>query len=252
MRVLLQIEYDGTNYHGWQLQKNGASVQQTLQDCLQSILCRPITLVASGRTDSGVHAKNQYAHFDYNGNFDIKKLPYALQGSLPNDISVKNAWIVSDDFHARYGVKFKTYHYCLYVGSAIQPLKDRYCVYLKNRPNLHLMKKASKYLVGTHDFSSFCVPRKIENENNTRTIKFLKICQKHDCITFKVCGNGFLHNMVRIIAGTLLDVGFGKIPPKQIKTILEQKDRTKAGKTAPAKGLVLYNVDYGVKFGSQK
>ncbi len=248
MRVLLQIEYDGTNYHGWQLQKNGVSVQQTLQECLQGILCQPITLVASGRTDSGVHAKNQYAHFDYDGKFDVKKLPYALQGSLPNDISVKNAWVVSDDFHARYSVKFKTYHYCLYVGDSIQPLKERYRVYLKHKPNLQLMKKASKYLVGIHDFSSFCVPRKIENENNTRTIKNIKICKKNECITLKICGNGFLHNMVRIIAGTLLDVGFGKISPKQIKTILEQKDRTKAGKTAPAKGLVLYNVDYGIRF----
>jgi tRNA pseudouridine38-40 synthase len=156
MRVLLQIEYDGTNYHGWQSQKNGNSVQQTLQECLQGILCQPITLVASGRTDSGVHAKNQYAHFDYDGKFDVKKLPYALQGSLSNDISVKNAWIVSDNLHARYSVKSKTYHYYLYAEGPIQPLKERYCVYIKKEPNLHLIKRALKYLIGTHHGKNNC------------------------------------------------------------------------------------------------
>lgn len=248
MRVLLQIEYKGTNYCGWQIQKNGLSVQQVLQSLLQDILNQKINLIASGRTDSGVHAKNQYAHFDYQGSFDMQKLPYALQGYLPKDISVKNAWVVDDDFHARYSVKSKTYHYQLYVSEVSLPLYEDYYVLLKQMPNLNLMKRAVKYLIGKHDFTSFCTSRKIDGENNTRTINFIKICKQKNMLTIKINGDGFLHNMVRIIVGTLLDVGFGKIEPSKVKDILEMKNRIYAGKTAPAKGLLLYDVQYNKKF----
>lgn len=248
MRVLLQIEYNGKNYCGWQIQKNGNSIQQTIQDCLQKILNQPIVLYSSGRTDSGVHAKNQYAHFDCKEGFDIKKLPYALQGSLPNDISVKNTWVVDDDFHARYSALYKTYTYQLYVSPVNLPLFNDFFVNLKKMPDIKLMKKAAKYLVGSHDFTSFCIPRKLDVEDNIRTIKWIKIKKQKNFLFINVCGTGFLHNMVRIIVGTLIDVGIKKVKPEDVEQIINAKDRTKAGKTFPAKGLVLCDVEYNRKF----
>lgn len=246
MRVLIEIEYKGTNYCGWQIQPKALSIQQILQDNISLICNQQIKLVASGRTDSGVHAKSQYAHFDYDGNFDVKRLPFALQNKLPNDISIKNAWIVRENFHARYSVMSKTYYYRLFISNTISPLKEDYYLRTKDDLDIEKMQKACKKFVGTHDFSAFCLSRKIENENNVRTINLCLLEQNENELIFKICGNGFLHNMVRIIVGTLLEIGTGRKKLDDIERIFQNKDRTKAGKTVSAKGLMLMQVDYGL------
>ena len=208
-----------------------------------------ISIVGSGRTDSGVHALSQSAHFETscekfltNKKFDEKKLVNALNANLPLDINILSAKKVKDSFHARFDVKEKTYVYHLQVGN--NPLLSGLAGSVKKMPNLSLMKEASKFLVGEHNFKSFACAR-TEVENFVRTIYSIKISAptKNEFI-FELRGNGFLYNMVRIIVGTLVDVGTGKILPEEIKTILEAKDRTKAGKTAPAEGLYLKAVKY--------
>ena len=245
MKVLIEIEYKGTNYCGWQIQKNGISVQQVLQQALSLFFKQEIVLFASGRTDAGVHAKSQFAHFEIDKNFDVTKLPLAISSLLPNDVSVKNAIQVSDNFHARYSVKSKTYYYRMYLSKTKEPLKDDFSLQVKEALNIKAMKKACKYFVGEHNFKAFCIPRKIENENFVRKIITCDLEHKGNDIVFKICGEGFLHNMVRIIVGTLLLVGQEKIKPCEIKNIILSLDRSKAGKTVSPKGLTLQKVNYG-------
>ena len=245
MKVLIEISYKGTNYCGWQAQKNGISVQEILQKALSIFFKQNIILYASGRTDAGVHARSQFAHFNLDKQFDVSKIPVAIQNLLPNDISVTNAVMVDDDFHARYAVVCKTYYYRWYISSVRQPLKDEFMSQLKKELDFNEMKKACKYFVGRHNFKAFCIPRKLEDENFEREIFNCDLKQNNDEVTLEITGTGFLHNMVRIIAGTLIEVGKGKIKPEDIQSIMISQDRAKAGKTLEAKGLMLYDVSYG-------
>ena len=253
MKILLTISYKGTNFVGWQKQPKGRSVQGEIESALSFLLCEKIDIVGSGRTDAGVHALGQTAHFSSsseklfknfvaNKKFNAEKFVSALNANLPLDINISSAKKVKNNFHARYDAKQKTYMYVLGVGN--NPVFSGLCGTIKKEPNLSLMKQASSYLLGEHNFKSFACA-KTEVTDFVRTIYSIKISKKNtNQFVFEICGNGFLYNMVRIIVGTLVDVGLGKILPEEIKTILEAKDRTKAGKTAAAEGLYLKAVKY--------
>ena len=249
MKVLLTIQYKGTNYVGWQKQHNGTSVQETIENALSFLCEENVKISGSGRTDAGVHALGQTAHFETssqkfltNKKLDSKKLVNALNANLPSDINISSAKEVGENFHARFDAKQKTYEYHLVVGK--NPIKEGLAGFVKNFPNISLMKEASKFLIGEHNFKSFS-SAKTEVTDFVRTIYSIKIyMQEKNEIVFEISGNGFLYNMVRIIVGTLVDVGIGKILPEDIKEILNSEDRTKAGKTAPAEGLYLKAVKY--------
>lgn len=252
MRILLTISYNGKNYVGWQKQKNGKSVQETIENALSFLLGQNIEICGSGRTDAKVHALAQTASFDatserFQKNFcnknclNSKKLIAALNANLPFDIKVTGAKKVSPLFHARFNVKQKTYLYRLSWEET--PFNQGYVGIVKEKPNVKEIEKAARFLIGEHDFSSFC-SAKAETKDFVRTIFKIKLTKKHNELDFEICGNGFLYNMVRIIVGTLYEVGTGKQTAESICEILDAKDRTKAGKTAPAEGLYLKGVKY--------
>ena len=257
MKILLTIAYNGKNYVGWQKQKKGISIQEKIEQVLTMLFDEKIDLCGSGRTDAGVHALAQTASFDvtsqkFLNNFTLqsknklllntKKLIDAINANLPEDINIINAKEVKKDFHARYDVKKKIYEYHLQIGK--NPFTNNLVGTIKTMPNINLMKEASKHLVGTYNFKSFCSAN-TETKTFVRTINYIKIYMiKKNEIIFELSGNGFLYNMVRIIVGTLVDVGLNKISPEKIKEILLAEDRTKAGKTFSPSGLYLKKVIY--------
>ncbi|MDD5014617.1 MAG: tRNA pseudouridine(38-40) synthase TruA [Atribacterota bacterium] len=247
INIKLTIEYEGTKYYGWQRQKVFLSIQGILEEKISQITQEKISLNGSGRTDAGVHALGQVANYKTNSSIPVMELPFILNRMLPLDIRIKKAEKVDNNFHARYSAVSKIYHY--YVLNCNQNnnylpifLKNYvYCVY-KNI-NLEEMKKASKFLQGKHDFTSFaCSGSRIENW--VRTIKNIDIIKKGNIFCFHLEADAFLYKMVRNIVGTLLEVGDGKINYLDIKRILEAKNRKMAGKTVPAKGLFLMKVKY--------
>jgi len=246
MRIKLVIEYNGKNYSGWQRQKNAPSIQQVLEERLSILTQEKVTLVGSGRTDAGVHAFCQAAHFTLEKSFPVGKIAYAVNTMLPPDIRVKYAETVSEDFHAQYNAKKKTYRYQMYIGRISSPLKDELSAHIpydEGLLNFTLMENAVKDLIGTHDFKGFQATG-AEKKTTIREIYNADIKKSGADITLTITGNGFLYNMVRIIAGTLVWIGLGKIPPTAIKDVLETGKRIKAGKTFPANGLCLVSVEY--------
>ena len=209
MRLLCQVSYKGTNYQGWQRQKDAPTIQETIENVLSKILDTPITIYGSGRTDSGVHAIAQKAHFDYNGSFPLKRLIGAANTYLPEDIKIQNAEIVPDDFHAQFSAKKKTYIYKFYVSRIPLPLEDRYSVqipYSIDRFDVSLVKNALSHLIGEHDFRAFSsTGSKIQN--TTREIYDISLTQNGNQFELSVTGNGFLYNMIRIIVGTMIKIG---------------------------------------------
>lgn len=240
--ILVGLSYLGTNYAGWQRQDNALGIQEVIENAFQELTGKQIEIFASGRTDAGVHAIEQC--FSCKTDFaDIKKLPLALNSKLPYDIRILWAKEVNGDFHARYSAHRKTYIYRVKVGNIESPFDTDRVAYIPYNLSLEKMQEASKYLIGEHNFQAFCssgssVP------DFTRTIYNFDIKKDGDLYTFEICGNGFLYNMVRILAGTMVDVGRGKIAPQRISKILDSKDRSNAGKTMPAKGLMLKKVEY--------
>jgi len=248
MVLKFKCEYDGMNYCGFQRQKNGLSVQQVLEETLTEIFSEKITLHASGRTDAGVHARSQVCSFKISlkSNFDdieLFNLARRVNSMLPPPIAVRDFEVAEDGFNARYAVVAKTYVYRCYVSKFRSPLRDSYMLQIYEMPNVDAMRDAAKMLIGKHDFTSFCNVQ-TDKEDKVRTIHELEIKYDGDEIIFKICGNGFLRNMVRIIVGTLLDVGNGKILVSDVDKILKSKDRNMAGKTVDAKGLILWEVEY--------
>lgn len=246
-RVGLQISYVGRNYHGWQIQ-NGTqqhfpTIQGTLCQAIEKALGQKVDLIGSGRTDQGVSAIGQIAHMDIDTTYPMEKLCYLINAYLPQDIRVLRSFLVSDEFHARYSAKLKTYQYSVYFSPITIPYYEQFAEQIKRQPNLNSMQQASKYFLQEHDFTSFCAAA-TEVENKVRTITDITITQTGQLIQFSITGNGFLYHMVRIMVGTLLEVGYGKRKPEDIAILLQKKDRTLAGKTMPAKGLLLVNVEY--------
>ncbi len=243
MRVCLVVEYDGTNYVGWQVQPNGISVQQVIEETFKNVFGEEIKLVASGRTDSGVHATAQHAHFDTNLTIDASRICYGLNSKLPKDIKIVKSFEVAQDFHARYNTKNKTYKYSVYTSEIERPLFERFAVRVNLGLNVDKMREGARLIEGEHDFISFCASGS-SVKSTVRTVYKIDILTDDEKIDFVVEGNGFLYNMVRIIVGTLLELGYGKIGLEDISNALSGKNRSALGKTMPAKGLCLVAVRY--------
>lgn len=243
MRYAMVVEYDGTAYSGWQRQKNAMSVQQKIEDAMAIVFGKKVVIVASGRTDSGVHALGQVAHFDCDKELNTRSTMYSINSLLPDDIKLQKLFRVSDDFHAQYSAKRKTYIYKSYVSESASPLKDRFYARILPPVDVEKMKRASLALVGKHDFKAFCSTGSSINSTE-REIYSLDIIESGDEIIFEITGNGFLYNMVRIIVGTLYFIGKGKLPENAIEEMLLTGSRKKGGKTYPACGLTLKSVEY--------
>lgn len=242
----LTIAYDGTSYSGWQIQKNGLSIQECIERVLAKIFQTPLSLVGAGRTDAGVHAEGQVAHFKYEKKIDLHKLHTALNALLPPDIRILDAEEVDLDFHARYDALSKEYHYHLHLDQVRDPFTRLYRCPVSSKVSLPLIEESLSFFIGTHDFSSFIHEREKGScaKNPVRTLTSLKIVPQEGGVRLEFKGNGFLYKMVRNITGTLLEVGFKKIKPQDILTIFEKKDRKAAGPTAPPQGLFLIRVTF--------
>lgn len=242
-RVRLVVAYDGTNYCGWQIQPNANTIEEEINKALKDLLAEDIAVIGASRTDSGVHALGNVAIFDTETQIPSEKISFALNQRLPEDIRVVKSDEVPSDWHPRYQNSVKTYEYRIVNREIPDPTRRLYAHFTYSKLNVDEMRKASEYLVGEHDFASFCSAGS-QVESTVREIKSLNIDNCSDEIVITVSGNGFLYNMVRIIVGTLLEIGEGKIKAEEIKDILEAKDREKAGPTAVAKGLKLVKIEY--------
>ncbi|MBB6216851.1 tRNA pseudouridine38-40 synthase [Anaerosolibacter carboniphilus] len=242
--VKLTIEYDGTGFHGWQRQDHHRTVQEEVEKALEKIIKKRITIHGSGRTDAGVHGLGQVASFKEDFTIPIDKIPLAVNALLPDDVAIRNAEEVSLDFHARYSAVGKRYIYKIYNRPLRSPLQRNYAYFVPTELNLDAIKKASSFFIGEHDFKAFMASGS-SIKDTVRRIHRLHVYQEQDMLTIEVEGNGFLYNMVRIMAGTLVDIGKSKISPENIPQIISSGDRTKAGHTAPPQGLYLAEVYYG-------
>ena len=245
MKVKLTVSYDGTAYCGWQVQPQPEciTVQQVLEDAIEQVTGQKVRVTGSGRTDAGVHAKGQVAHFDCDCSIPPERFYRALNIQLPPDVKVIKSEGVDKTFHACNNAKKKTYCYSCYVSEVDLPLKDRYSVNIERMPDIDKMRECACLLVGEHDFKCFNAS-KGGAKTTVRTIYSLDIVQDGMDIKFIVCGNGFLYNMVRIMVGTLLKVGYGKATKQDILTMLDTGKRELGGKTLLAKGLCLESVEY--------
>ena len=242
--IRLTIEYDGKDFNGWQKQPNKLNIQGTIEKAIEKITGEEIDLMASGRTDRGVHALGQVANFKTNSTLPIEKFPIAINSNMKSSIRIKDAKEVEERFHSRLSCKRKTYRYVInnskYGSSIYRNLETHIPVKL----DIEKMKEAVKYFEGEHDFKAFKASG-TSSKSSVRIIYKAEVIEKPDeRIWIELTGSGFLYNMVRIISGTLVDVGLGKIEPKEIKNIIESKDRQKAGKTLAPQGLFLVKVEY--------
>lgn len=242
-RIRLIVAYDGTNYKGWQIQPNGVTIESKLNECLSEICGEEIQVKGASRTDSGVHAYGNIAVFDTNARMPGEKYAYALNQRLPEDIRIQGSDEVDLDFHPRFCKTRKTYEYRIYHSKFPMPCGRQYCHFTYFPIDVDKMKEAARYLVGEHDFASFCSIN-AQVKTTVRTLYEVAVIEEGKEIMIRLTGNGFLYNMVRIIAGTLLQVGYGKIEPSKMREIIEAKNREAAGPTAPAQGLTLVSYAY--------
>ena len=242
-RIRLIVSYDGTNYVGWQLQENGVSVQQRLNEAALFVTGEHIQLHGSGRTDSGVHARAQVAHFDTNTRMPADKFAIALNMRLPADIRVLYSEEAPEDFHARFSAKNKTYRYTVQTGLHADVFSRFTTLHVHTRLDLGAMQRAAKVALGEHDFSAFMsVGSKLTS--TVRTITKSEWTRSGNQLIYEVAANGFLYNMVRILVGTMLEIGSGKLPEDTIARAVASGLRADAGATAPAQGLCLWRVQY--------
>lgn len=243
MRIKMVVAYDGTNYKGWQVQPNGITIEEVLNKNLSKLLGEEIVVSGASRTDSGVHSLGNIAVFDTNTRMPADKIAFALNQRLPEDIVVQGSCKVEDGWHPRYQNSRKTYEYRILNKTFRMPTR-RLDTYFYHYPlDVEKMKKAASYLVGEHDFKSFCAIG-AQVKTTVRTIYACDVEKDGDIITIRVTGNGFLYNMVRIIAGTLVQVGGGAVAPDEVGEILAKKDRSAAGPTAPAHGLTMMGIEF--------
>ena len=242
--ILLSICYDGTNYHGWQIQKNALTVQEVFQNALFKILNEDVDVKGCSRTDSGVHANMYCVSMKINSNIPCERLKMAINRFLPKDIAIKNVAEVPMDFHARYSCSGKEYIYKIWNEQVRNPFLHGRAFHYWYPLDIEKLNLAAENFIGTHDFTSFCTLDSRNPENMVRTVKNFVIEKNNGLVTMRVTANGFLYNMVRIMVGTLLNVSMGKINPGEIKSIIKAKNRAKAGPTAVAHGLYLNKVFY--------
>lgn len=237
------IAYDGSGFSGYQVQPGKRTVQSVLMEALRKMHKQDVNVTASGRTDANVHATGQVIHFDSPLQIPLDRWPVALNVLLPGDIRVLSVAEAAPDFHARYSVTSKTYRYKWRVSHVASPFTRNYVVLLQQKPDVESMRQAAAAFVGTHDFSSFCSAN-TSVVNKVRTIYRIELEEHGDELHLVIEGSGFLYNMVRIIAGTLIEVGYGERAADELNGIIAARDRNKAGKTAPPHGLYLEQVNY--------
>ena len=242
-RIRLWVAYDGTDFCGWQIQPKKRTVEGELDLAINELLHTKIHVIGASRTDAGVHALGNVAVFDTDSPIPPERFAFALNQHLPKDIRIQSSDQVPDDWHPRHCDCRKTYEYRILNRPVNLPTESRYSWFCHQQLSIPRMQQAAAYLVGTHDFKSFC-SAKTDVETTVRTIYRLEVEQNEEHIRIRVQGNGFLYNMVRIIAGTLVQVGAGKIQPEDMPDILSSCDRKQAGITAPAHGLRLVEIDY--------
>jgi tRNA pseudouridine38-40 synthase len=239
----LLLEYDGTRYYGWQRQPNQTTIQGKLENVLSLMCGTEVEVIGAGRTDSGVHARGMTANVHLDTELTAEEIRDYLNRYLPDDIAVLKVSEASPRFHARYNAVGKTYCYTCFDGE-VKPVFDRkYYTRLEEKPDLERMRQAAEILVGEHDFRNFCVNPRMK-KSTVRLVDRIAIEREGGYIRFTFHGTGFLQNMVRIMVGTLLEVGMGRMSAEQVRTALENPERQKAGPTAPAQGLCLMEVDY--------
>ena len=237
-RILLTIAYEGTAYAGFQRQENALAIEEVLEDALRALTGEEILLIGGSRTDAGVHAKGNVGVFDTASPIPPEKFCFAVNKRLPEDIRIIRSEEVPPDFHPHRIPSVKTYEYRLLISSVPDPLRRSFVWHQYKRPDVEAMREAAAYLTGEHDFSAFCSAGS-QVRDKVRKIYSLETEEAADEVRIRVSGSGFLYNMVRIIVGTLLQAGLHRIPPEKIKLILNSRDRTLAGPTAPARGLTL-------------
>ncbi len=245
-RIMLIVAYDGTNYSGWQVQPNADTIEGRLNTTLSSLLGEEICVTGASRTDAGVHSMGNVAVFDTESRIPAEKMALAINARLPEDIIVQKSMEVNADFHPRKCDCVKTYEYRIFTGRMENPQLIRYTWHRYGQMDIEAMRRAAACLVGEHDFTSFCAVAS-DALSKVRTIYSIDVEKQGDVLTIRVKGNGFLYNMVRIIAGTLVNVGMGRTDPEDIPGILEGRDRRLAGPTAPAKGLTQVGIEYEEK-----
>ena len=243
MNVYLVIRYDGTDFAGWQVQPDRRSVQGELEAAIKAVTGEETRVTASGRTDSGVHAAGQTANFFTNAKIPPAKFKEALNAALPKDVKIAKSGRASDDFNARFSAKRKTYVYNAYRSDTENPLKERFAARVYEKLDMQKMREVADILEGTHDFKCF-LSSGSSVKTTVRTVYSIKIVKRGSDYRFSVTGNGFLYNMVRIMVGTLIQVGAGRLTAADVSEGLNGGLRGKMGKTMPAKGLTLYKVDY--------
>lgn len=241
-RYFIHFSYDGTGYHGWQIQPNGISVQEVLQQALSVVLRREMTVTGAGRTDTGVHARRMTAHFDIDDTTDCAQLTYKLNRLLPRDVAVENIEEVAPDLHARFSACRRTYHY--YIHFAKNPFKERYSSELHFPLDFNRMNEAAGLLLQTNDFAAFCKSHTDVKTTFCNVTEAVWIRQTADEWYFRISADRFLRNMVRAVVGTLIDVGRGRLSTDDFRAIIETKRRTAAGESMPAKGLFLEEIEY--------
>ena len=242
-RFLCTVQYIGKNYCGYQRQDNGVSIQQKIEEALEVALKQKVEIFASGRTDAGVSALAQTFHFDSDTTIPAEKIPFAVNMYLPEDIKLLSCKQVGENFNARFDVKKKTYQYSIYVSPVELPVKNMFSYHVQKMPDIEKMNKCANVLVGEHNFKAF-MSAGGQTKTFVRKVYSIKIKQKKDDIVIEVTGNGFLYNMVRIIVGTLLEVGYGKKTIKDVEFALESQSRKNAGYLVPAYALFLKSVKY--------
>lgn len=244
-RVLLCVSYDGTNYSGWQVQKNAATVEGELNKAINQLTGETIEVIGASRTDAGVHGLCNMAVFDTESPIPADRFSFAINTVLPDDVRVVWSKEVEPDFHPRHMLTEKTYEYHIYNAEFMPPTRRLYAFHERRNLDIELMQQAADYLVGEHDFASFCSAGSTA-ETTVRNVIAIKVTREKEEVIISVTGNGFLYNMVRIIAGTLMWVGMGIRKPEDVKGILEGCDRSLAGPTAPAHGLILADFKFAI------
>lgn len=242
-RVMLIVAYDGTNYHGWQMQPNAVTIEQILNEKLSELLKEDIQVIGASRTDAGVHAEGNVAVFDTNTSIPGEKISYALNHLLPEDIVIQESFEVEPNFHPRKCDSIKTYQYRILNRNFNLPVKGRNAYHFYRKLDLDKMREAAAYFVGKHDFKNFCSSH-TQAKSTIRIIYSFDIEEEDEEIVLTVSGNGFLYNMVRMLTGTLLDVGTGRMSPDKIPELLAAKERVHSPNTAPARGLTLLDIEY--------
>lgn len=242
MRYFVTLSYDGTRYHGWQIQPNGDSIQERLQGALSTLLRTEISVTGAGRTDAGVHARMMVAHFDYKGELDGKQLSYKLNRLLPYDIAVQKVEQVADDLHARFSATSRTYHY--YIHTVKDPFSRAYSCELHYPLDFKKMNEAARMLLKYEDFGAFCK----SGADVKTTLCQVTAAEWHQTSSstwyFEISANRFLRNMVRAVVGTLVDVGRGRLSLEEFQKVIEGKRRTEAGESMPGNALFLENIEY--------